>query len=102
MSDYPTAVMFRREKSNQEVQRDGTAAGRWVDLGATMMDHVPAVGEYLWLNGKHYVIGDRSWSLNVVEPPNQPDYEMPQVMLTLRWAYVDRERNSVPLADFRR
>ena len=111
MSDNDIIVHFRREKTHTEAieektsierrgeEYDSTKLSRWVYVGETIMSSVPDTNESIWVNGVHYQVVSRSWSVAVAERPGQPNFEDTHVMLTLG-DYMGRFA-LVPVEDFR-
>ena len=96
MIEQFTVVHFRREKTYLECQAEveaGQAKGikvdpqkvnRWKFMGETLMVDVPQQDRFIFINGIQYRVADVSWSLHLSELPGQPNFDNPQVMITLR------------------
>jgi len=102
VSDYPTAVIFRREKTFAEAQEemiDGKLSehfDRWKILGETMMDVIPGVQQTIFLEGICYLILDQAWSVSLSDR-----FSMPHVVYTLSQELKRPESPLSPEQDFR-
>lgn len=87
MSDFSAGVFFQREKTALEFQAEVDAGvenvQRFKRLGETMMVEIPAVGEIVFINGERLQVIDRAWSLKLPKHPGRPNFDDPQVMVTL-------------------
>lgn len=113
MSDNDIVVHFRREKTYEECAHEKNAiesrgetynsleVDRWVYVGETIMSSVPDKDEFVWLNGIHYIVRSRSWSIKVAELPHQPNFDDTHVMITLGSPINTGNDGVMPLVDFR-
>lgn len=76
------AVHFRRERTYVEM-RDDDSLGQWVELGCMMMPEVPSMDSFIFVNGQKFKVHDVTWSIRLPDEIDGPNYDDPQVMITL-------------------
>lgn len=87
--DTYTVVHFRREKNAVEYQAEKGQLGspnpdRWLYMGEIAMAEVPLKDAFIFVNGTCHKVLDVTWSIKLADRPGQPNFDDPQVMVTLR------------------
>ena len=102
--DNVVYVRFRRERTYLEFQAEKEGLGkpdpeRFVTMGELAMATVPEEGRFIFVNGASYKVANVTWSIKLNPLPGQPNFDDPQVLITLQ-AMTDHTNGLAPQSDF--
>lgn len=100
-----TVVHFRKERiwtelTPEEIAKHDGEAGPWESLGELLMAEVPQMDRFIFVNGIQYRVKDVTWSVRLTARPGQPNFDDPQVLVTLRRETANSQSPYAPKADF--